>query len=100
MKKSAWVLFIIKVIFFNLSDQQDEWNRFLADVEGKEKVCSSLIDIGDVLPSSFTLQHVPHSQHTTTAAGNDSASNAETLEDILAASQKNAILLVLNRHFA
>lgn len=85
--------------FYLVMDQQDEWNSFLDEVEGKEKDSGTLIRVGDIVPSSITLYRVPHSPHTTTAA-DDGASKAETLEDILTASQNNATLLVLNRHFA
>lgn len=80
--------------------QQDEWNNFLDEVEGKENnTCCPSVGIGNVLPNSFTLQHVTHPSNTT-VADDDSVSSAKTLEDILRASHQNATLFVFNRHFA
>lgn len=80
-------------------DQQDEWNSFLGEIEGKENNSSPSVNIGDVLPNSFTLHLVPHPSNTTIASG-DGTSSTETLEDILRAGPQTVTLLVFNRHFA
>lgn len=98
-------LHIISLIFIHqFFFQQDEWNSFLGEVEHKEnehkeKQCSTLVAVGDVILSNFFLQRVTSPLHPAMTS-DDGASNTETLEHIVKSSSKRATLFVLNRHFA